>query len=98
MIRGVTTGFKFRMRLAYKHFPIMTNIINGNKTIEIKNFIVDSDAKRETCKKHGKINNYAWRSSYGESTMYDRDMSILTNRLINGWPPLNKINWNWKYT
>ena len=39
MIRGVTTGFKFRMRLAYKHFPIMTNIINGNKTIEIKNFI-----------------------------------------------------------
>jgi large subunit ribosomal protein L9e len=27
------------MRYAYAHFPIQANIINGNKAIEIKNFI-----------------------------------------------------------
>ena len=31
MIRGVTTGYKFKMVLAYAHFPIHVNIIeNGN--------------------------------------------------------------------
>jgi large subunit ribosomal protein L9e len=39
MIRGVTKGYKFKMRYAYAHFPIQANIINGNKAIEIKNFI-----------------------------------------------------------
>ena len=27
------------MRYAYAHFPIQANILSGNKTIEIKNFI-----------------------------------------------------------
>lgn len=28
MIRGVTTGYKFKMVLAYAHFPIIINIID----------------------------------------------------------------------
>jgi len=39
MLRGVTTGFKYKMRLAYAHFPIQTIVTNGGKTVEIKNFI-----------------------------------------------------------
>ena len=39
MIRGVTKGYKFKMRYAYAHFPIQANILPGNKSIEIKNFI-----------------------------------------------------------
>ena len=27
MMRGVTTGYKFRMVFAYSHFPIVVNII-----------------------------------------------------------------------
>jgi len=39
MIRGVTTGYKFKMRLAFAHFPIQTIINNNGKIVEIKNFI-----------------------------------------------------------
>jgi large subunit ribosomal protein L9e len=39
MLRGVTSGFKYKMRLAYAHFPIQTIVTNGGKTVEIKNFI-----------------------------------------------------------
>ena len=31
MMRGVTTGYKFRMVFAYSHFPIVVNIIEGGK-------------------------------------------------------------------
>eukprot|EP01017_Pseudomicrothorax_dubius_P000053 TRINITY_DN0_c1105_g1_i2.p1 TRINITY_DN0_c1105_g1~~TRINITY_DN0_c1105_g1_i2.p1 ORF type:complete len:193 (-),score=65.74 TRINITY_DN0_c1105_g1_i2:134-712(-) len=39
MIRGVTAGYKFKMRAAYNHFSIHTNVTNGGKTVEIKNFL-----------------------------------------------------------
>ena len=39
MIRGVTDGFRFKMRFAYAHFPIQCNITNGGKTISVMNFI-----------------------------------------------------------
>lgn len=39
MIRGVTEGFKFRMRTAASHFPINLFVTPDKKTIEIKNFI-----------------------------------------------------------
>jgi len=38
-LRGVVSGFKYKMRLAYAHFPIQTIVTNGGKTVEIKNFI-----------------------------------------------------------
>jgi len=39
MIRGVTAGFKYRMRQANSHFPINTHVLGDKKTLEIKNFI-----------------------------------------------------------
>jgi large subunit ribosomal protein L9e len=31
MIRGVTNGYKFKMVLAYAHFPIIANVLDGGK-------------------------------------------------------------------
>merc|ERR1712216_821407 len=39
MIMGVRRQFQYNMRLVYAHFPINQNIINGGKTIEIRNFL-----------------------------------------------------------
>lgn len=39
MIRGVTTGYKFKMVMARAHFPIIVNVINKGLGIEIKNFL-----------------------------------------------------------
>mmetsp|Transcript_6599 Transcript_6599/g.16823 ORF Transcript_6599/g.16823 Transcript_6599/m.16823 type:complete len:188 (-) Transcript_6599:216-779(-) len=38
LITGVTKGFRFKMRLVYAHFPINA-VINGDKEIEIRNFL-----------------------------------------------------------
>ena len=37
MITGVTVGYKFKMILAYAHFPIVVNIIDGGKVITFFN-------------------------------------------------------------
>jgi len=39
MIRGVTLGYKFKMRFAYAHFPIQVLVDSTGKSIEIKNFL-----------------------------------------------------------
>ena len=46
MINGVTNGYKFRMVLAYSHFPIVVNVVDNGRvifhlsqTVEIKNFL-----------------------------------------------------------
>jgi large subunit ribosomal protein L9e len=31
MINGVTNGYKFKMVLAYAHFPIVVNVLEGGK-------------------------------------------------------------------
>ena len=31
MLNGVTTGYKFKMVLAYSHFPIVVNVLDGGK-------------------------------------------------------------------
>merc|ERR1711924_417100 len=36
---GVEKKFIYRMRLVYAHFPINANIVNGGKTVEIRNFL-----------------------------------------------------------
>ena len=50
MVRGVTQGYKFKMRFAYAHFPILCNITNGSKSIEIKNFIGEKIVRKIDCK------------------------------------------------
>lgn len=35
MIAGVTVGYKFRMVLAYSHFPIVVNVIENGRVIHI---------------------------------------------------------------
>lgn len=41
LIKGVTVGFKYKMRFVYAHFPINVNIIDedSKKVIEIRNFL-----------------------------------------------------------
>ena len=46
MIRGVTSGYKFRMKFAYAHFPIQANLINNGKGVEIKNFLGEKHVRK----------------------------------------------------
>ena len=39
LIKGVTVGFEYKMRLVYAHFPINANIENEGTKIEIRNFL-----------------------------------------------------------
>ncbi|CAD8173455.1 unnamed protein product [Paramecium pentaurelia] len=49
MIRGVTTGYKFKMVLAYAHFPIIINLLENGKAIEIKNFLGEKIIRTIKC-------------------------------------------------
>ena len=35
MINGVTNGYKFKMVLAYAHFPIVVNIVDNGRVISL---------------------------------------------------------------
>jgi large subunit ribosomal protein L9e len=39
MATGVTSGFRYKMRTVYAHFPINCNVLNDNKTLDIRNFL-----------------------------------------------------------
>jgi len=39
MIKGVTYGYRYKMRFAYAHFPINATVTNGGNTLEIRNFL-----------------------------------------------------------
>lgn len=48
LIKGVTVGYKYKMRFVYAHFPINVNIIDGEgngKIIEIRNFLGDKKVR-----------------------------------------------------
>ena len=39
MIKGVSKGFRYKMRFVYAHFPINTAISEGGALVEIRNFL-----------------------------------------------------------
>ena len=39
MIKGVTKGFEYKMRLVYAHFPINANITDDGGIVEVRNFL-----------------------------------------------------------
>ena len=39
MIKGVTKGFEYKMRLVYAHFPINANITEEGTIVEVRNFL-----------------------------------------------------------
>ena len=49
LIKGVTVGYKYKMRFVYAHFPINVNIVEekGAKVIEIRNFLGDKKVKQK---------------------------------------------------
>merc|ERR1719272_1907188 len=39
MIKGVTQGYKYKMRLVYAHFPINVKVVDDGHTVELRNFL-----------------------------------------------------------
>ncbi len=46
LITGVTKGYRTKMRFVYAHFPINASITNGNKGIEIRNFLGEKKVRK----------------------------------------------------
>ena len=46
MIRGVTEGFKFKMKLAFAHFPIQESVAKDGSSVEIKHFLGEKRIRR----------------------------------------------------
>ncbi|KAE8694674.1 60S ribosomal protein L9 [Hibiscus syriacus] len=46
LIAGVTKGYRYKMRFVYSHFPINASITNGNKSIEICNFLGEKKERK----------------------------------------------------
>merc|ERR1711993_151887 len=37
--KGVTLGFRYKLRAAYAHFPINCTVVDGGATLEVRNFL-----------------------------------------------------------
>ncbi|XP_047316325.1 60S ribosomal protein L9 [Impatiens glandulifera] len=46
LITGVTKGYRYKMRFVYAHFPINASLTNGNKSIEIRNFLGEKKVRK----------------------------------------------------
>jgi large subunit ribosomal protein L9e len=50
MIVGVQTGYRYKMKMVYAHFPIGVKITPDNKTVEIRNFLGEKIVRRVTAR------------------------------------------------
>ncbi|KIH55597.1 ribosomal protein L6 [Ancylostoma duodenale] len=46
MIKGVTKGYRYKMRSVYAHFPINVTLQDGGRTVEIRNFLGEKIVRR----------------------------------------------------
>ncbi|XP_057483809.1 60S ribosomal protein L9-like [Actinidia eriantha] len=46
LIKGVTKGYRYKMRFVYAHFPINASITHTNKSIEIRNFLGEKKVRK----------------------------------------------------
>ncbi|KAK3031019.1 hypothetical protein RJ639_036870 [Escallonia herrerae] len=46
LITGVTTGYRYKMRFVYAHFPINANISSAADSIEIRNFLGEKKVRK----------------------------------------------------
>ncbi|XP_066353600.1 large ribosomal subunit protein uL6-like [Miscanthus floridulus] len=46
LIKGVTKGYRYKMRFVYAHFPINASITNSNTAIEIRNFLGEKKVRK----------------------------------------------------
>ena len=49
LIKGVTIGYCYKMRLVYAHFPINANIVGGGAGIELRNFLGEKRVRKIPC-------------------------------------------------
>jgi len=45
LFEGVEKKYRYTMRLVYAHFPINANIVNGGKTVEVRNFLGEKNVR-----------------------------------------------------
>lgn len=46
MIKGVTKGYQYKMRLVYAHFPINMSVVDSNNAVEVRNYLGEKHVRK----------------------------------------------------
>jgi len=76
MIKGVTLGFKYKMRCVYAHFPINCAIQEESKLLEIRNFLGEKFIRRVNMKEGVTI--YASTKVKDELILQGNDIELVS--------------------